>query len=27
MKRHEAKKYYLNEIKAMYDGRKLQGEE
>ena len=26
LKRNEAKKYYLNEIKDMYDGFKLQGE-
>lgn len=27
LKRNEAKIYYLREIKAMYDGAKLQGEE
>lgn len=27
LKRNEAKKFFLKEIKAMYDGAKLQGEE
>lgn len=27
LKRAEAKKYYLKEIKSMYNGAKLQGEE
>lgn len=27
LKRAEAKKYFLKEIKSMYDGAKLQGEE
>jgi len=27
LKRNDAKKYFVKEIKAMYDGAKLQGEE
>jgi hypothetical protein len=27
LKRNEAKKFFLKEIKGMYDGAKLQGEE